>query len=137
MNSSVKIEVRRWILRASFSALALMGPSGSAQPQTRSSRAPARESQGGGKGEGRLPTPTFRTEVQLVPQPGPARFDNTRGATEYGYKQGVIQGAAAIVRVTVSPTTTLVEYVRAYPASAKGGDRQSGKVSHAYHVLPR
>lgn len=77
---------------------------------------------------------------QLVPQPGHSRFDNTRSAEEYGYKQGVIQGASGILRVTVDPAETLVEYVRAYPDSAENEVRRTGGVTHRYLVpgrLPR
>jgi predicted phosphodiesterase len=71
---------------------------------------------------------------QLVPQPGYPRFDNTRSAEEYGYKSGVIQGASGIMRVTVSPEKTLVEYVRAYSAKDEGVGRKSGDVTHSYAV---
>ena len=56
---------------------------------------------------------------QLVPQPGHSRFDNIRSAEEYGYKSGVIQGASGMLRISVSPEKSLVEYVRAYPDSAE------------------
>ncbi len=71
---------------------------------------------------------------QLVPQPGHTRFDNTRSAAEYGYKSGVIAGASGILRVTVAPEKAAVEYVRAYPASAEGGERKTGAVTHQYTV---
>lgn len=71
---------------------------------------------------------------QLVPQPGHSRFDSTRSAAEYGYKNGVVAGASGILRVTVAPEKAAVEYVRAYPASAEGGERKSGAVMHRYTV---
>lgn len=74
---------------------------------------------------------------QLVPQPGHSRFDNTRSLDEYGYKSGVKQGSAGILRVTVSPEKTLVEYVRAYPDSAENSEHKTGAVTHQYSVLPR
>lgn len=74
---------------------------------------------------------------QLVPQPGHQRFDNTRSAAEYGYKSGVIQGASGIVRVSVAPGQTRVDYVRAYPDSAESASRRTGSVSHSYVVSPR
>lgn len=73
---------------------------------------------------------------QLVPQPGHARFDNTRSAAEYGYKSGVIAGASGILRVAVSPQTAVVEYVRAYPANAENGGRWTGSVTHRFTVAP-
>lgn len=73
---------------------------------------------------------------QLVPQPGHLRADDTRSATEYGYKSGVIQGASGILRVTVSPELATAEYVRAYPANAERGERKTGAVTHRYTVAP-
>ena len=74
---------------------------------------------------------------QLVPQPGHSRFDQTRSAAEYGYRSGVIQGAAGILRISVGPERTVSEYVRAYPDSAEGGTRRSGSVSHRWELPPR
>ncbi len=73
---------------------------------------------------------------QLVPQPGHTRYDNTRSAEEYGYMSGVIAGASGILRVKVAPAEAVVEYVRAYPASAENGVRRSGAVTHRYAVTP-
>ncbi|MFM1770463.1 MAG: hypothetical protein RJA22_2992 [Verrucomicrobiota bacterium] len=72
---------------------------------------------------------------QLVPQPGHSRFDVTRNAADYGYRSGVIQGSAGILRVSVSPAEALVEYVRAYPDRAEAGGLKSGSVTHRY-TLP-
>jgi len=74
---------------------------------------------------------------QLVPQPGHSRFDQTRSAAEYGYRSGVIQGAAGILRISVGPERAVSEYVRAYPDSAEGGTRRSGSVSHRWELPPR
>jgi hypothetical protein len=74
---------------------------------------------------------------QLVPQPGHSRSDNIRSAAEYGYRQGEIQGASGILRVTVSPEQTQVEYVRAYPAGVESATRRSGAVTHRYRIAPR
>lgn len=74
---------------------------------------------------------------QLVPQPGHERVDNTRTAAEYGYKAGVIAGASGILRVSVSPVKAVVDYVRAYPASAESAERKTGAVTHSYEILPR
>ena len=73
---------------------------------------------------------------QLVPQPGHSRFDNIRSAEEYGYKSGVIQGASGMLRISVSPEKSLVEYVRAYPDSAEDESRHTGVVTHRYTVSP-
>lgn len=74
---------------------------------------------------------------QLVPQPGHERFDNTRNADEYGYKSGVIAGASGILRVSVSPEKAVVDYVRAYPATAESATRKTGSVTHTYEIRPR
>lgn len=74
---------------------------------------------------------------QLVPQPGHERVDNTRIAAEYGYQSGIIAGASGILRVRVSAEKAVVEYVRAYPASAENAERKTGAVTHRYEVRPR
>ncbi|MBM3843560.1 MAG: metallophosphoesterase [Verrucomicrobia bacterium] len=74
---------------------------------------------------------------QLVPQPGHSRFDQTRSAAEYGYKSGVIQGAAGILRISVGADRAVSEYVRSYPDSAENGTRRSGSVSHRWELAPR
>lgn len=71
---------------------------------------------------------------QAVPQPGHSRADNTRSAAEYGYEQGVIQGSSGILRVSVAPEQTRVEYVRAYPDSLEDRPRRTGVVTHHYEV---
>ncbi len=74
---------------------------------------------------------------QEVPQPGHSRSDNTRSAAEYGYSGGVLQGNSGILRVSVGPTNTLVEYVRAYPAAVKDTTHKDGAVTHRYSLAPR
>ncbi len=71
---------------------------------------------------------------QEVPQPGHVRSDNIRSAEEYGYKTGVIQGSSGIMRVTVSPEKSTVEYVRAYPANVEGSNHKTGAATHSYTV---
>jgi hypothetical protein len=73
---------------------------------------------------------------QLVPQPGHSRTDNIRSAAEYGYQQGVIQGASGILRVAVAPAETVVEYVRAYPDNAENTAHRTGSVTHRFTVRP-
>ena len=51
----------------------------------------------------------------MVPQPSFAGNDRIRDLQTYGYKQGVFLGNAGHVRVTVSPETVKVEYVKASP----------------------
>lgn len=74
---------------------------------------------------------------QEVPQPGHARYDNTRSAEEYGYKSGTIQGSSGHLRVEVHAGKAVVEYVRAYLPSDENASRTNGAVSHRYEVVAR
>ncbi len=74
---------------------------------------------------------------QEVPQPGHARYDNTRSAAEYGYTSGTIQGSSGHLRVNVRAGGAVVEYVRAYLPSDEGASRVNGSVSHRCEVLAR
>jgi hypothetical protein len=74
---------------------------------------------------------------QEVPQPGHARYDNTRSAAEYGYKSGTIQGSSGHLRVEVRPGKAQVEYVRAHLPSDENASRTNGAVSHRYEVSAR
>jgi predicted phosphodiesterase len=60
---------------------------------------------------------------QEVPQPGDPR-GNTRNASGYGYKSGVILGSSGHMRITISATKATVDYIR---------DNRS--VAHSY-VIP-
>lgn len=74
---------------------------------------------------------------QLVPQPSHTRVDNTRSAAEYGYRSGTIQGASGILRVTVSPESAEVAYVRAYADSGESATRKTGMITHQYTIAPK
>ncbi len=74
---------------------------------------------------------------QEVPQPGHARYDNTRSAEEYGYRSGVLLGSSGHLRVRVEPAKAVVEYVRAFLPSDERGEQRNGAVSHRYEILPR
>jgi hypothetical protein len=74
---------------------------------------------------------------QLVPQPGHARFGNTRSAREYGYVNGVVQSSSGHVRVRVSADDVRVDYVRTYLPQSESADRQNGDVSHSYLISGR
>jgi hypothetical protein len=66
---------------------------------------------------------------QEVPQPGyPGDGRPPRSAAEYGYQSGVILGSSGILRMTVAPEATAVEYVRTQPTT--------GEVAHTYTVRP-
>lgn len=62
---------------------------------------------------------------QAVPQPGDPR-GTTRSAAEYGYRNGVIIGSSGHLRVTVSPTRAVVDYVRT-----------TGSTAYSYSLSPR
>ena len=51
----------------------------------------------------------------MVPQPSFAGNDRIRDLQTYGYRQGTFLGNSGHVRVTVSPATVKVEYVKAAP----------------------
>ena len=71
---------------------------------------------------------------QLVPQPGLDRYGAPRSAEEYGYVHGDILGGPGTLRVTVSPTETLVELVRPYIDARRG---QDGETAYSYRVAPK
>ena len=66
---------------------------------------------------------------QEVPQPGHARYDNTRSAEEYGYKTGTLRGSSGHLRVRVSGEKASVEYVRAFLPADENGSRKNGAVA--------
>jgi hypothetical protein len=70
---------------------------------------------------------------QEVPQPGDPR-GNTRTATEYGYKSGVILGSSGHLRVRVAPTGITVDYVRAYRSDDERSDHRNAQVAHSYTI---
>ncbi|MFZ4508034.1 MAG: metallophosphoesterase family protein [Fimbriimonas sp.] len=53
------------------------------------------------------------------------------------YKSGEKVPGAGLVRVTVSPTQTKVDYVRAYEPSAEVDGRKHGEIAHTYTVKPK
>jgi predicted phosphodiesterase len=71
---------------------------------------------------------------QEVPQPGHARYDNTRSAEEYGYKSGTVQGSSGHLRVQVREGGAVVEYVRSYLPADENASRVNASVSHRYQV---
>jgi hypothetical protein len=74
---------------------------------------------------------------QEVPQPGHARYDNTRSALEYGYKSSTIQGSSGHLRIAVHAGKAVVEYVRAYLPSDENASSSNRAVSHRYEVAAR
>ncbi len=71
---------------------------------------------------------------QECPQPSMARYDNTQMAADYGYTSGDVRGSSGHLRITVSPATVRVDYVRAYlPADERTG-RRNGAVDISYTI---
>jgi hypothetical protein len=79
---------------------------------------------------------------QEVPQPSHYPYDSYSYATgtnfSYNYQSGVFYGSSGHLRVTVSPTNVLVEYVRsyssAYPPKVTGPGITNQMVSYSYGI---
>ena len=72
---------------------------------------------------------------QEVPQPGyPGNGKAPRSAAEYGYASGTILGSSGHLRVTVSPASALVEYIRSCPPASSGPKPPPADL---YTVTPR
>ena len=75
---------------------------------------------------------------QEVPQPSHYPYDSTNYATGtnigYNYQSGVFFGSSGHLRVTVSPTNAMVEYVRSYRPSDVGTGRTNGMVAYSYII---
>ena len=79
-------------------------------------------------------TPDFI--YQEVPQPSHYPYDSVTSATDpnYNYTNGVLLGSSGHLRVTVSPTNSLVEYVRSYRPTDTG--KTNRLVAYSYAILP-
>jgi len=65
---------------------------------------------------------------QETPQPSCRNTKEPRQAEEYGYKDGIKQGNSGYLRVTVSPESSRVDYIRFL------NSRSNGEVSYTYAV---
>jgi hypothetical protein len=75
---------------------------------------------------------------QELPQPGAPNFNNGPDlAAAYHYQSGVIVSSSGHLRVTVSPDTTRVDYVRAYRLQDENSERHNGDISDTYTLIPR
>ena len=72
---------------------------------------------------------------QEVPQPSRINYNNTIDAATYGYTNGIIQGNSGHLRVTVSSSNAVVDYVRAYLPEDEGHGNTNRMVSYSY-ILP-
>ena len=71
---------------------------------------------------------------QEVPQPSHPNFSNANVAAGYGYLSGLILPNSGHLRVTVAPTGTMVEYVRAYKAADETATRHNKDISATYFI---
>jgi hypothetical protein len=75
---------------------------------------------------------------QEVPQPSHYPYNSTNYATGtnigYNYQSGVFYGSSGHLRVTVSPTNALVEYVRSFRPSDEGVGATNRMVSYSYTI---
>ena len=72
---------------------------------------------------------------QEIPQPSRVNYNNTVDAATYGYTNGTILGNSGHLRVKVSPSNAVVEYVRAFLPEDEGHGRTNRMVSCSY-ILP-
>ena len=71
---------------------------------------------------------------QEVPQAAAVRYDAVGSAREYGYVNGDVMGSPGHLRVTVSSSDVVVEYVRAYLPPDENSERHNGKTEYAYTI---
>jgi hypothetical protein len=74
---------------------------------------------------------------QEVPQPATLSSSKGSPGAEYGYSSGVLLWSPGHLRLTVSPGSTLVEYIDSgLPADTKSG-ATNGAVAYSYTLSPR
>jgi len=71
---------------------------------------------------------------QLVPQPSHRNYKKASQAQEYGYLSGEILPNSGHIRITVSSSEVIVEYVRTYLPETENAERINGQVSYTYHI---
>jgi hypothetical protein len=74
---------------------------------------------------------------QECPQPSLPNYTSVRVAADYGYVQGDIRPNSGYLRVTVSPDSASVEYVRAYAADDAQKGYKNGTVDVRYAIMAR
>ncbi|MEI6594486.1 MAG: T9SS type A sorting domain-containing protein [Bacteroidota bacterium] len=70
---------------------------------------------------------------QEVPQPSCRNIVST-SATQYGYLSGVILAGRGFLLVTVSDTTSKVDYVKTYLPNEESASHKNGEVAYSYTV---
>ena len=73
---------------------------------------------------------------QEVPQPSHYPYDSTDNATKYGYASGITYGSSGHLRLTVSASNALVEYVRSYRPADEGPGAMNRMVAYSYTISP-
>jgi len=75
---------------------------------------------------------------QECPQPSRqyGNFGPTNSAAGYGYTNGVIQGSSGYLRVQVTPTNAVVDYVRVFLPENEGVGRTNRMVTYSYTIEP-
>jgi hypothetical protein len=71
---------------------------------------------------------------QACPQPSMTRYDAGQQAADYGYVAGVVRGSSGHLRITVTPASVTVDYVRAYLPADERIDRRNGSVDVSYTI---
>ena len=70
---------------------------------------------------------------QEVPQPSSRNITNFTG-TQYGYVNGILLPSRGFLLVTVSDTSTKVDYVKTYLPNEENGTRKNGSVAYTYSI---
>ena len=73
---------------------------------------------------------------QEVPQPGNPNYKTAGNAANYGYVTGKIIPCAGFLKVTVSDSAAVVDYVRAYLPATESPARVNGAVDFSYTLRP-
>ena len=69
---------------------------------------------------------------QECPQPG--SISNNNHASEYGYVDGVFMGSSGHMRVTVTSTSTTVDYIRTYLPSEETATQKNGGIAYSFAI---
>lgn len=68
---------------------------------------------------------------QVVPQPSNRSLTNI-SAAEYGYVNGTFLPGRGFLKVTVSPESVKIDYIRSYLPSEENSSRKNGEIAHSY-----
>jgi len=71
---------------------------------------------------------------QEVPQPGNANYKTAQNAANYGYLSGKIIPNSGFLKVTVTDTTAVIDYVRSYLPSVENNERINGGIDFSYTI---